>query len=143
QVTLALAQDDAHYRLDHLRDIRRTLEVGPGATVRFALFQPDHPPATGSALAVTIDGDTREQRVPLPVVHSQNTRGYGPGYAIYSSGPSVQPLVLLSPSVGADFPTRILRPPAWALGGAAGPGMMPGMGGPPGPPVMEAADVEV
>src|SRR5579884_3103432 len=80
---------------DHLREISRTMEVGPGATARFALLQPNGLGLLGQGIAVTIDGRMQEDPVPFNFFTSSPFYGgrRGPG------SPAGPPLVLVSPGV--------------------------------------------
>jgi hypothetical protein len=103
---------------DHLREISRTMDVGPGSTARFALLQPNGVGLLGQGIAVTIDGRTHEDPVPFTFHTSSPFYGgrRGPG------SPAGPPLVLVSPGVNEAF----LNQARSRLGGG---GMLPGAGG--------------
>jgi hypothetical protein len=88
-----------HPRLDYVREISRTVDVGPEATVRVSLFQPGSPAAYGTGMNVNIDGRDQDESVPLNVV-TVRSQLFAPG--THSAG--IGPLVLYSRGVGNDFP---------------------------------------
>jgi hypothetical protein len=136
RVTLSLPRTSFGLREDHIRELSRTLDVGPGATVRFALLQPASPALMGQGITVTIDGRTQDD--PVPFNFSRGGSSYGGRYGPGGMGSGVsQPLVLVSPGVGEEF----LKQAQAHFGGGPGfgggaPRMLPGaavpFGGPPG-----------
>jgi hypothetical protein len=148
RVTLNLPRDSYGRREDHIRDLSRTFDVGPGATVRVPLLQPVIPGLFGRGIRVTIDG--REQDDPVPFDFrsgSSYTATYGGGMS-YGAPTGSQPLVLLSPGVSDVFVRQAqmrfgggVMMPGGAVpfgGGPAGGGAMPGgpgMGAAPMPPM--------
>jgi hypothetical protein len=119
RVSLHLPGDRYIIRGDYLRDVRRTVQVGPGETVRVTLLQPDYPPVGGSGVAVFID-DRRQERE-LPLTPNETRRNYygftgSAGYRTYAPG-SMGLLVLANPTI--VFPKST----------SPGPGGLPGMGG--------------
>ncbi len=84
QVTLSLPHQSFGGRYDtSIRSVSQSVEVGAGQTVTVSLLCPPRPEVNGRGVAVTIDGQLKEEPVPLNV---------GAGYG--SSGPST--LVLVS-----------------------------------------------
>src|SRR4051812_11146030 len=103
-VTLTLPRPGYAPPGDHLRAASRSVEVGPGATVRVALLQPGYPVIYGNGLEVRIDGRVQEAAVPLNV---RTPRGLGYSHRGYLSSPgSTVPLVLASPGVRSEFLDR-------------------------------------
>src|SRR5438105_4019876 len=45
---------------EHIREISRTAEVGPNASVRMTLYIPDSPDLAGNSVGVSIDGRTQD-----------------------------------------------------------------------------------
>lgn len=86
QVTLIYPKRMFHNRLDSIRQMSRTVEVGPGATVRVSLLQPDHPPVNGDGLGVTIDGVPEEDFIPFVMPPSQGFGRHGASSMSPSTG---------------------------------------------------------
>jgi hypothetical protein len=126
-VSLRLPGDRYIIRGDYLREVRRTVQLGPGETARVTLLQPDYPPVGGSGVAVFID-DRRQDRE-LSLTPNETRRGYFgyPGssaFASYTGGPFAL-LILANPTI--VFPKNTP-----ALSGGMPPGMASGMAGLPG-----------
>jgi hypothetical protein len=132
QVTLTLPETEYPSREDRIRVLTRTVEVGPGATVRVSLLQPDRPALDGKDLAVAIDGRRQDDPVRLAFASTggRSSLRYGGSFGGYSSisGMSTS-LVLLSRGVKEGFLDWIqvmngggalFAPP-----GVAGPGVKP------------------
>jgi hypothetical protein len=90
---------------DSIRELRRTVQVGAGETVRVSLLQPDHPPLGGSDLSVILDDRRQEHEVPLrPNQTRRNRYGfYSRGYFGSAPGGS-ELLVLMSGGIHKQFP---------------------------------------
>jgi hypothetical protein len=126
EVTLILPRESHVMRRDYIRELRRSVQVGAGETVRVSLLQPDHPPIGGYDLAVAIDGRRHERDVQLRPSETNNRHGYSsfsygpyPTSGVPAGGES---LVLMSAGIRKAFP------PSEAITGG-----MSGMGGMPGP----------
>lgn len=73
RVTLTLPKDSYNYPQHRIREITRSIVVGPSSTVYVTLFQPPVK-LPGNGLGVAIDGDTQDEKVPLNVAdHGANT----------------------------------------------------------------------
>ena len=66
QVTLILPKMDFIPSGNRIREMTRTVIVGPSATVHVSLLQPPVP-MNGNALGVVIDGKVQKEEVPLPI----------------------------------------------------------------------------
>src|SRR5262249_53201279 len=138
-VTLSIPDQKGHTGSDHIRELRRTVQVGAKETVRVTLLQPDHPHLGGEDVAVILDDRRQEYPVVLrPNATQHSSRFYysGGGARSYPAG-APEPLVLKSPSIHKNFP--VAEPPDPMMGGMPGrrfgmppPGAGPG-GFPPGP----------
>ena len=64
QVTLILPKNSYAYSGEHIREMTRSVVVGPSATVHVSLLQPPMS-MQGHALAITIDGKVQKEEVPL------------------------------------------------------------------------------
>lgn len=139
RVKLSIPKLRYHPGVDYIREISRTVDVGPNATVHVVLTQPALPFVPGSGLAVTIDGKEEEESLALTINQSSS----GSPYARYSSGfysgtsLSFQPYVLLSRGVSNDFLEWASRVSGFP-GGIAAP---PHLGGGIMKPVAPAAPV--
>jgi hypothetical protein len=110
RVTLATFTDErGTYGQDLMREIRRTVDVGPGATVRVSLLQPAQPALYRSGLKVFIDEREQHEKLALNFATFQPSSGGRPGWIFRGSGPPLGPLVLLGHNVPADFPERAGR----------------------------------
>ena len=116
-VSLRMPNERYIIRGDYLREVRRTVRVGPSETVRLALLQPDYPAVGGKDVAVFIDDRRQERELPLT---PNETRRYNPTYG-GSSGFGL--LVLANPAISFPKPSS---------SGGAGATVM--MGGTPTPP---------
>ena len=65
-VTLVLPDESFNINPNRIRDITRSVVVGPAATAHVSLFQPPVP-LHGNDLAVAIDGQRQRKEVPLPL----------------------------------------------------------------------------
>ena len=102
-VTLALPKFNSGMFGNRIRQITRSVIVGPSATAQVTLFQPSVP-ADGRGLEVTIDGEEQDGAVPLSIGNhgSQNNvfmahRAAGMPHAGRSSNPEIR--ILISRSV--------------------------------------------
>jgi hypothetical protein len=143
RVTLSLPKE-AHVGrgLDHLRWVRRSVEVGPGQKAWVSLLCPNRPALRGDGVEVAIDGRTWEEVVPLSPRNFTGEMGghymrYGSRMGVFmGAGGSMMttgPLVLYSQRVGEKldpFLERMRRPPI----GPEGPPGVRGAGAPPLPP---------
>jgi hypothetical protein len=133
KVTLTLPAHGFGDRMDSLRSISRTVEVGPGATATVSLLQPFYPPVAGNNLHVQVDG--RNYDTPLRVSILRSRWGaYAGGFmpsptpsAAFGAAGGAELLVLLSPNIGGDFADiasgdRTRRLTATVGGAAGGPG---------------------
>ena len=134
-------------RGDYLRELRRTVRVGPGETVRLPLLQPDYPPVAGRDVAVYIDDRRQENDLPLtPNEARHDSSRYIAGFPSYGGyATSVFGLLVLanpaivfpkdtSPIAGGGMPIgRGPVPPA--VRGSRFPPPPPPPGGVPVPPV--------
>lgn len=118
QVSLRLPNERYIIRGDYLREVRRTVRVGPGETVRLTLLQPDYPPVGGKDVAVFVDDRRQERELPLT---PNETRRYNP--SAFSSSAGYGLLVLANPMIG--FPKVSSSPTGGTMGS---------MGGAPAPP---------
>jgi hypothetical protein len=147
-VTLSLPDQKGYTGSDHIRELRRTVRVGPNETVRVALLQPDYPHVGGEDVAVFLDERRQEHAVMLRPNQTQRGGHFyypGRGYRSYAAAAS-EPLVLKSPSIRKSFPLAEL-PAGPMMGGMPGgmpvvpparigPGIVPAMKPAPGrPPV--------
>jgi hypothetical protein len=99
-----------------LRSATRTVEVGPGETVRASLLLPWFPEVSGQGLGIAIDGRDADRPLSLNLPSSSAGRGYGRFYGRRPvAGPDVQPLVLTGPKVRTAFAAAANDPTA--LGG--------------------------
>jgi hypothetical protein len=87
QVTLIIPGEWYGASEASIRELTRTVEVAPGATVTVSLFQPPLPMG-GIGMAVEIDGQRQNDPVPLNPVPSSTSSG-----SYYSSGATVHLLV--------------------------------------------------
>ncbi len=97
QVTLILPKTSSIPSGNRIREITRSVIVGPSATVHASLLQPPVP-MNGAALGVVIDGKMQKEGVPLFIVRH--------GRHVFNS--SLLPQILISRSVDATD----LYPPA-------------------------------
>ena len=98
-VTLILPHTSFNIDPNRIREITRTIAVGPGATAHVSLFQPPVP-LQGSDLAIAIDGRRQEEAVSLSIgPHARDTSHsfvshIGPGITGFRTLPlSLQVLV--------------------------------------------------
>lgn len=98
-VSLRMPNERYIIRGDYLREIRRSVRVGPGETVRLTLLQPDYPPLGGKDVAVFIDDRRQERELTLA---PNETRRYNPLY-FGSGGPGL--LVLANPAISFPKPS--------------------------------------
>jgi hypothetical protein len=139
RVTLTIPHEPLPVRMDSIRSLSRSVDVGPGRLVRVSLLQPDLPAIYGRGLAVTVDGLRGEDPVPL---NPAQTQGAGWMYYRFMSS-TAEPLVLLGRGAEGSFQKHA---PYTATSGRGMPMPMPitkGMpaGGPPGGPRMPVAPV--
>jgi hypothetical protein len=131
-VGLVLPHERIMLRDDTIRELRRTVQVGAGESVRVSLLQPDHPPVGGSDLSVTIDDRRQEYEVPLRP--NQSRRNRYPYYAgsYYGTAPAGRELlVLMSGSIRKTFPNPGAGPSGVGMaagfhGGMSAPTARPG-----------------
>jgi hypothetical protein len=109
KVTLGLPRYTYMRSQDYVKELRRTVDVGPATLtadkveptrVLVSILQPDNPVLGGSELSVTVDGKTWDRTPDLPL-NSSYGRGYGSRR--HSPGTSNGPLVLVSPGVTNQF----------------------------------------
>jgi hypothetical protein len=112
-VSLRMPNERYIIRGDYLREVYRSVRVGPGETVRLTLLQPDYPPVGGKDIAVFIDDRRQERELPLT---PNETRRYS---SLYSGSGGYGLLVLANPAIA--FPKAI------SVGAGGTMGMMGGM----------------
>jgi hypothetical protein len=117
-VGLSIPSERGFNRGDTIRDLRRTVQVGPNETVHLSLLQPDHPPIDGSNVAVFIDGQRRQREAPLRLHESNSGFRFRRGRFSRSLGP-VAPLLLISSRV-SPLPVQTGGMPAGMPGGMGG-----------------------
>jgi hypothetical protein len=114
-VTLTAPGDSFPVRFEStLRSVRRSVEVAPKASVTVQLLFPVRPAMYGNGLAVRIDGQDKEERVPVASFGPGGRRGM-PAFAGYGGfgGPGgIEPLVLVSQSIPEAFFRRTFDPRA-------------------------------
>ena len=103
QVTLIFPKTSYAYSGDNIREMTRSVLVGPSATVHVSLLQPPVP-MHGGSLAVAIDGRRQEKEVSLPVgqhgrhVHTSYVRTPG-GSSVHIGVSSLSLQILISQNV--------------------------------------------
>lgn len=106
RVRLRIPKASTPTRFERIREISRTVDVGPGATATALLWQPELPPLAGTGLAVTIDGREQDDGVPLPVSHGLGgTYGYPywSGYYPGVVGGTDSPNVFIDRTIDGDL----------------------------------------
>jgi hypothetical protein len=135
KVTLKLPADSYGAMGDVLRSLTRTVEMPADSRVRVTLLQPPYPPVQGNNLEVRVDGLGSDRKLQLITASASGgsymVRGGGTYPTLSGAGPGS--LVLHSQNVNLTLPESA-RPRALPLpaGGAGGPGVPPGFGGPAG-----------
>ena len=138
QVTLIFPKTSYAYSGENIREMIRSVLVGPSATVHVSLLQPPVP-MRGHSLAVAIDGRRQEEEVPLPVGrHGRNVHmSYIPtpgGSRVHMGISSLSLQILISQNVDvSDLHTHagVILGPLASRGGYSLPssGFSPSSGG--------------
>jgi hypothetical protein len=97
-VSLSIPFEKSFSNGDSIRELRRTVVVGANETVRISLLQPDHPPLSGTDVAVTIDGRQQDYGVHLKPNESLHSSRYSRRGFTVPSAPA-EPLILLGTGV--------------------------------------------
>ena len=126
RVTLILPKKIFRTTRNHIREITRSIVVGPSATVYVSLLQPPVPLAPGSELGIAIDGEVQRKEVLLSggqhaLVRSSTTHvsvgvGTSPAGPVASKGFPLLLRILISRNVDATalhtHADRLLSPPS-------------------------------
>ena len=145
RVTLILPKADFPLSGNRIREITRSVVVGPSATVRVSLLQP---PVVmhGSYLGVAIDGEVQKETVSLPIVqhgrdesgvmHISGSIGTPPGSLTSRKGrtrSSVSLRILISRNVDPTnlhtYTDRLLAPLGLSIPSPSSGGFLPSVGG--------------
>ena len=104
RVTIALSGASGGRRYgDHIRSIRRTVEVGARSSVRVVLYQPADPPLANDSATLTIDGSKQDRSLPLRPIQ-QNFASNRTTIVLASAGLDVNMLrVVGGPGGGPEF----------------------------------------
>jgi hypothetical protein len=111
RVRLSTPKGGGNPRHSNIREISRTVDIGPEATVRVPLYQLARPPVFGGGLSVSIDGREQDDVLQLNFAPVRNemasavSRGFGPARTFVPAPMSGSgALILYSRSVSNDFP---------------------------------------
>jgi hypothetical protein len=108
-VTLSIPAEKHFLPGDSIRELRRTVQVGPKETALLSLLQPDHPPIHGADVAVTIDGRRQEREIIFKPNESLRRYYSRPGYLTSFSPTPLAPLILLSARAARDIQAHPLQ----------------------------------
>ena len=125
QVTLILPKKVFGTPRNQIRELTRSVIVGPSATVYVSLLQPSVPLASGSELGVAIDGEVQRDEVLLSggqhgrvggsTTHVSVGIGISPGAPVASKGFALSLRILISrnvdPTALHTYADKLLSPP--------------------------------
>ena len=139
RVTLILPKKIFRTTRNHIREITRSIVVGPSATVYVSLLQPPVPLAPGSELGIAIDGEVQREEVLLSggqhavarssTAHASVGIGTSPGAPVLRKSVPLLLRILISRNVDATalhlHANRLLSSPS------SGSSSLPSSGSPP------------